>query len=193
LFAEVLVGYASSDVYLDRPGVIDWVRSKTGASSVAAATRGGYLFDVGGGLRAGPIAGVTYIHSKVDGYTEKGDPLLTYSVSAQTLGSITTSLGVRLLAPFKLGGTTVAPYLDIMLEHQFGDHTRTLTASLTQASVLPILTSVTDFDARTYGKIQGGATFDLGPAWSANINGGSTFDEDGARNYYVTGGLTFRF
>jgi phospholipase/lecithinase/hemolysin len=142
LFAEVLVGYASSDVYLDRPGVIDWVHSKTGASSVAAATRGGYLFDVGGGLRAGPIAGVTYIHSKVDGYTEKGDPLLTYSVSAQTLDSITTSLGVRLLAPFKLGGTTVAPYLDIMLEHQFGDHTRTLTASLTQASVLPILTSV---------------------------------------------------
>jgi outer membrane lipase/esterase len=191
-FVEALAAYASHDVHLDRPGVVDWVRSKTGATSVAGAARGGFLFDIGG-LRAGPIAGVTYVHSKVDGYTESGDPLLTYSVSGQTLDSITGNLGLRLMAPFRLGGTTVIPRLDILLEHQFGDHTRTLTTSLTQAALLPILTPVSDFDPRTYGKVEGGVTFDFGPGFSATINGGTTFAKDSAQDFHVTGGLTFRF
>jgi outer membrane autotransporter protein len=136
---------------------------------------------------------VTYVHSKVDGYTESGDPLLTYSVSAQTLDSIAGNLGLRFMAPFKLGGTVVVPHLDILLEHQFGDHTRTLTASLTQASLLPILTPITDFDPRTYGRVEGGVLFQFAPEWSANINGGTTFDKDSLRDFHVSGGLTFRF
>ena len=132
VFADVLVGIGSHDIGLARPGVIDAVRGETDAFTFALAARGGYLFEFGM-LRAGPIAGVTYIHSRVDGYTEKGDPLLTFDVSSQTLDTLTGNVGLRFLAPFKAGGGVVIPYLNILLEHQFGDDTRTLTASLTQA------------------------------------------------------------
>jgi outer membrane autotransporter protein len=191
-FAEALAAYASHDVDLSRPGIVDRVTSKTDAASIGAALRGGYLFDIGG-LRVGPIAGVTYVHSKVDGYAESGDPLLTYSVSAQTLESIGGNLGLRFMAPFKAGGTVIVPRLDVLLEHQFGDHTHTLTARLTQAPLLPILTPIADFDLRTYGRVEGGVTFQFAPEWSASINGGTTFDMDSARDFHVSGGLSFRF
>ena len=91
-FADALLGYGHHDVEMSRPGVIDIIRSDTDANVLAAVARAGYLYDFGT-LRAGPIAGLTYTHSKVDGYTEKGDPLLTYSVAAQTLETLTGSLG----------------------------------------------------------------------------------------------------
>ena len=91
-FADALLGYGHHDVEMSRPGVIDIIRSDTDANVLAAVARAGYLYDFGT-LRAGPIAGLTYTHSKVDGYTEKGDPLLTYSVAAQTLETLTGSFG----------------------------------------------------------------------------------------------------
>ena len=72
-FADALAAYGRHDLDLARPGVNDVIRGSTDASAVALAARGGYLFDFGR-LRAGPIAGLTYIHSKVDGYTETGRP-----------------------------------------------------------------------------------------------------------------------
>ena len=192
VFADVLVGIGSHDIGLVRPGVIDAVRGETDAFTFALAARGGYLFEFGK-LRAGPIAGLTYIHARVDGYTEKGDPLLTFDVSSQTLDTLTGNVGLRFLAPFRAGGGVVIPYLNILLEHQFGDDMRTLTASLTQAPLLPILSPVATFDARTYGRVEGGITFQLGPDLSATVSGASTFTRDDAYDFRVSTGLNFKF
>jgi outer membrane autotransporter protein len=191
-YAEALAAYASHDVGLNRAGILDSVHSSTDAASVAAAVRGGYLFDVGA-LRAGPIAGLTYLHTRVDGYEESGDPLLTFKVSSQTLDSVAFNLGLRFLAPFQAGGSTVVPYLNVMLEQQFGDPTRTLTASLSQASLLPILTPIANFEDSTYGKVEGGVTFQLGPALSATVNAATTFARGDDRDFYVNAGLNYRF
>jgi uncharacterized protein YhjY with autotransporter beta-barrel domain len=191
-FADLLAGIGSHNIGLVRPGVIDAVRGETDAFTFALAARGGYLFDFGK-LRAGPIAGLTYTHARVDGYTEKGDPLLTFDVSAQTLETLTGNVGLRFLAPFRAGGGVVIPYLNILLEHQFGDDTRTLTASLTQAPLLPILSPVATFDARTYGRIEGGITFQLGHDLSATVSGASTFARDDAHDFRVSTGLNFKF
>ena len=193
LFADALVAYGSHDIDLNRPGVIDTIRSSTDASSLALAARAGYLFDFGS-LRAGPVAGLTYIHSRVGGYTEKGDELLTFQVSSQTLESITGNLGIRFLAPFQTsGGSLVIPHLNILLEHQFGDHAQTLTTTLTQAPLLPIPTTLPAFDSRTYGRIEGGVTFQLGSDLSATVNAGSTFARDDGQDYRVSAGLNYRF
>jgi uncharacterized protein YhjY with autotransporter beta-barrel domain/phospholipase/lecithinase/hemolysin len=192
IFADVLVGLGSHDVSLARPGVIDAVRGETDAFTFALAARGGYLFDFGR-LRAGPIAGLTYMHTRVDGYTEKGDPLLTFDVSSQTLDTLTGQVGLRFLAPFRNGDNVVIPYLNVLLEHQFGDDTRTLTASLSQAPLLPILSPVATFDARTYGKVEGGITFQLDPGLGATISGSTTFARDDAHDFRVTTGLNFKF
>jgi hypothetical protein len=42
--------------------------------------------------------------------------------------------------------------LNVTVEHQFGDNTRT---ALTQAPLLLILSPVPNFDMRTYGKVEG--------------------------------------
>ena len=191
-FADALVAYGLHDLGLVRPGVIDPVRSDTDAAAVALAARAGYLFDLGQ-LRAGPIAGVTYVHSRVDGYTETGDPLLTFKVSEQTLDTLTGSVGLRFLAPFRTGGGLVIPYLNVTLEHQFGDDTRTMTASLTQAPLLPILSPVATFDTRTYGRVEGGITFQLGGNLSASIAGSSTFARDEGEDYRFSAGLNLKF
>jgi len=192
VFADVLVGLGSHDIGLVRPGVIDAVRSETDALTFAIAGRTGYLFDLGK-VRAGPIAGLTYIRARVDGYTEKGDPLLTFDVASQSLDSLTGHIGVRLLAPFRAGDGVVIPYLNVTLEHQFGDDARLLTASLTQAPLLPILSSISTFDARTYGKVEGGITLQLDPGLGATISGSSTFSRDEARDFSISAGLNFKF
>jgi uncharacterized protein YhjY with autotransporter beta-barrel domain/phospholipase/lecithinase/hemolysin len=192
VFADVLVGLGTHDIALSRPGIIDAIRSQTEATTFSVAARGGYLFDFGK-VRAGPIAGLTYIHTEVDGYTEKGDPLLTFNVSAQTLDTLTGQLGLRFLAPFKAGDSLVIPYLNVTLEHQFGDDSRILTASLTQASLLPILSPVATFDTRTYGRVEGGVTFQLTPGVSALLSGSSTFAREDAHDFRVSTGLNFKF
>jgi uncharacterized protein YhjY with autotransporter beta-barrel domain/phospholipase/lecithinase/hemolysin len=195
VFAEVLAAYGSHGIDLARPGVLpgDTIRGSTDANAFALAARTGYLFDFGS-LRAGPIAGLTYIHARVGGYTEKGDDLLTYNVSAQTLDALAGNIGIRFLAPFKTAsGNFVVPHLNILLEHQLGDDTRTLTASLTQAPLLPIPTTFPNFESRTYGRIEGGITFQIAPDASALISAGSTFARDEGEDYRVSAGLNVRF
>src|SRR5262245_25286142 len=190
-FADALFGYGHHDVEMSRPGVIDIIRNDTDANVWAAVARGGYLYDFGR-LRAGPIAGLTYMHSKVDGYTEKGDPLLTYSVAAQTLETFTGSFGVQLRAPFLVGPSPVSTFLNVTLEHEFGDATRTMTASLTQAPLVPILSPVPNFETRTYGKVEGGLAFELGPTLSATVNAASTFARED-NDHRISVGLNYRF
>ena len=192
-FFDLLAAYGGHDLDLARPGVTDPVLGSTGASAFALAARAGYLFDFGG-VRVGPIAGLTYLHSRVDGYTETGDKDLTLTVSALTLDSLTGSVGIRFLAPFRTGGKVVVPYLNVTLEHRFGDLDAALTASLTSTPALPpILSSFAAFDARDFGKIEGGLTLELGPELSANISGASTFARDEGYDFRISAGLNYRF
>lgn len=191
-FVDALAAYGRHDLDLARPVASDVIRGSTDASAVALAARGGYLFDFGR-LRAGPIAGLTYIHSKVDGYTEKGDPQSTLNVSALTVDALTGSVGVRFLAPFQSGGRFFVPFLNVTLEHNFGDSSQALSASLTQAPLAPVLTPVPSFDTRTYGKIDGGLTVQMGPQLGATISASSTFARDDANDYRISAGLNYRF
>jgi uncharacterized protein YhjY with autotransporter beta-barrel domain len=58
---------------------------------------------------------------------------------------------------------------------------------------LPIMTSVSNFDTRTYGRIEGGISFELGPQLGAVINAASTFGRDEGEDYRVSAGLSYRF
>jgi outer membrane autotransporter protein len=163
------------------------MRGSTDAGVYALAARGGYLFSFGQ-VRAGPIAGLSYLGGTVDGYTETG--ALATTVGEQTVESITGSAGVRLLAPFQAGGNLFVPYLNVTWEHQFGDSTQSLAVSFAGVST-PV--SVPAFDTRDFGRIEGGITVELAPEASINLSGASTFARDAANDFRVSAGVNYRF
>jgi outer membrane lipase/esterase len=193
-FADALVAYGAIDLDLTRPGASETVRGNTTGGALAAAARTGYLFDFGK-LRAGPIAGLTYVHARIDGYTETGNDPSAMVVGAQTVDSITGSAGLRFLAPFQAGGTLLVPYLNVTLEHHFGDDKAQLSTSLSGApsGTPPLSVSFPTFGARDYGKVEGGLTIELAPEASVSLSGASTFARDDGQDYRFSAGLSYRF
>ena len=192
-FIDALAAYGAIDLDLARPGTSETVRGSTSGGAWAAAARGGYLFDFGK-VRAGPIAGLTYVHARIDGYTETGSDPSAMVVGGQTVDSLTGSAGLRFLAPFQTGGTLFVPYLNVTLEHHFGNDTAELTTGLVgSGGTQPPTVSFPTFGARDYGKIEGGLTIELAPEASVSVSGASTFARDDGHDYRVSAGLNYRF
>jgi uncharacterized protein YhjY with autotransporter beta-barrel domain len=193
-FVDALAAYGVIDLDLARPGDAPdaTVRGNTNGSAVAVAARSGYLFDFGK-VRAGPIAGLTWVHARIDGYTETGGPT-AMDVGSQTVDSLTGSAGLRFLAPFQAGGTLFVPYVNVTLEHHFGNDTAELTTSLAgSGGTQPLAVSFPTFGARDYGKVEGGLTVELAPEASVSLSGASTFARDDGHDYRVSAGLNYRF
>jgi uncharacterized protein YhjY with autotransporter beta-barrel domain len=192
-FTDVVLLYGRSDLKIDRPGVIDIVRGDTSANTFAAGAKAAYLFDITKSLQVGPLAALTYVRSQVNGYTETGDPLLTFTVGDQTLASLIGSLGVQFRFPFMINAQLISPYLNVTAEHDFLNGARTLLAAETQAALLPILTPVAGLGQRTYGKAQGGVSAPLTDKLSVIFNVASTFARGNNNDFGGNAGLKYRF
>jgi outer membrane autotransporter protein len=190
-FVDALASVGRFDLDTARPGVSSLARGSTGGDVLALAARGGYLFDLGT-LRAGPIAGLSFTRTRIGAYTETGDQSALH-VDSQSVDSVIGGVGIRLLAPFVSEGKVVIPYLNVLLEHQLGGDAHAISVSLAQAGTDPIVVAAPNFDTRTYGKVEGGVTFQLGSNLSATISGASTFARDEGSDYRVTTGLSVRF
>jgi outer membrane lipase/esterase len=191
-FVDGLLSYGRYDLDTTRPGLSSLVHGNTGGDVFALAVRGGYLFDLGG-VRAGPIAGLSFARTRVDGYTETGDQQVAMHIASQSVDAVIGNVGVRFLAPFLADGKVVIPYLNITLEQQLGGDAHAINVSLAQAGTEPILVSAPNFETRTYGKIEGGVTLHLGPNFSATVSGASTFARDEGNDYRLSTGLTYKF
>jgi uncharacterized protein YhjY with autotransporter beta-barrel domain len=191
-FADALAAYGTVTLDMTRPGAVDTVRGSTDATALGLAARAGYLFDLGK-LRVGPIAGISFVSAKVDGFTEAGQDPTAIKVAEQSIDSLAGSVGIRFLAPFQMGGTLLVPYLNVTLEHQFGDAKGSITTSLTQAPGSPVSLAFPVFGARDYGKIEGGLTVELAPEASLSLSGASTFARDDGHDYRLSLGLNWRF
>jgi uncharacterized protein YhjY with autotransporter beta-barrel domain len=183
-FADGLMSYGRFDLDTVRPG-------QNPGSPVLGSTGGdGYLLDLGG-VRAGPIAGLSFSRTRVSGFTEIGDQAL--QVGSQAVDSVVGSAGVRFLAPFVAEGNVVIPYLNVTLEHQFGEAAHSVSVSLAAAGDSPILVAAPNFETRTYGKVEGGVTLHLSPDLSASISGATTFARGEGNDHRLTTGLTYKF
>jgi outer membrane lipase/esterase len=191
-FIDALVGYGRHDLDMARPDSGQLLRSSPDGNVLAAAVRGAYLFDLGG-VRVGPIAGLTFVRSHLEGYTEAGTSQLALAVASQTVDTATASAGVRILAPFVAGGKAVVPYLNVTLEHEVGERARTLSASFAVQPQQPVFSAVPNFHAPTYGKIEGGVTLQLDDSLSATVGAASTFAREEGFDYRITAGLSYKF
>jgi len=188
-FADGLLGYGSHDIDLTRQGIISPVTGSTDADTLSAALRGGYLFDIGG-IKAGPMLGLRHTRTRVDAYSESGDPGLAIQVDRQRLSSTTSDVGAEIHASLS---PTIEAYAGIAWRHEFGDEYRTLTTRLAQAPLLPIGTSISNFSGRDYGVVSGGLSFDLTANVSATLAGSATFARDNGNSFQIDAGLGFSF
>jgi outer membrane lipase/esterase len=191
-FIDALAGYGLHNLDMERQDSGKQLRSSPEADVFAAAIRGAYLFDLGG-VRVGPLGGLTFVHSHIGGFTESGDPQLALTVASQTVDAATASAGVRFLAPFVANGKVVIPYLNVTLEHELGGRTRTLSANFALQPQQPVLSSVPNFHTPTYGKIEGGVTLQLNDSLSATLGAASTFAREDGYDYRVSAGLSYKF
>lgn len=191
-FADVLAQYGRGEYRLDRPGVVDTIRGKTHADSYGAALRAGWLFD-GTSFRFGPLAGLAWRKSNVAAYTETGDPLLTFDVAKQSIDALTGSAGLQLRFPGIFGTDTASPYINLTLEHEFKEGSRTLLVTETQSPLLPIYTPIEGGGHETYGKLQAGASAALGEDLNLILAAASTFGRAGSYDIAGNIGLAWRF
>lgn len=189
-FGDALLGYGRHNLDLDRRGVLELVSGSTEADTFGIALRGGYLFDLGR-FRAGPIVSLRYTRAEVDGYGERGDALLAYRVDDQDMTSKIGEAGFQLRTPFAVAGRSVEGYLNLTWQHEFGDMSRSLTTTLEQAPLLPIRTTVEDYESRDSAVISGGVSFAISNSVSVAMSASSEFGNSDSRQLGMS--LDYRF
>ena len=134
VYANGLLTYSSND-YTSRRRIAflgyDYTaKGDTSGHQTGLAFDGGYDFKVSDGLTVGPFAGLQYVHLSVDGFKEKGAPLLALDVDSQTMTSLLGRVGGRLNFTAPMGGTnTFSADLHAALQHEFKNNSRDIRAT----------------------------------------------------------------
>ena len=172
LFGQAYLGYGHDRNHIDRAGVVDNMSATASGNHSSAGAKGGYLMSVLG-MEAGPVVALDYARAKVDGYTESGDPALTLNVGGQSLKAFTGQAGIEVRG--EISG--LHPFVDLTAEHEFsGDH-RLITFAQTSAPII-VNTWSTSRDKETYGRLAGGASANVGGAFSIDVYGTTTLGRD---------------
>lgn len=190
-FADALVAYGFHDFETTRPGIVDIIRGETDGNTVTAAAKAGFLFHAEQ-IAIGPIADLTYVWSRIDGYTEAGDSLLTMIVDRQTIESLTGSAGVQLRFPRAMGRSLYSPFINATVEHDFIGSGRTITTTQVTTPLSPVLTPLADRD-RTYAKVAGGLAVNVAGNADFMLSGFSTFERGDRNDFGVSAGLRAGF
>ncbi|MBC9883165.1 autotransporter domain-containing protein [Bradyrhizobium sp. INPA01-394B] len=191
-FVDAVATYGHNRYRLERTGILDPVRANPSGDTFTIGAKGGYLFDLGA-VRLGPIAGLNYAKSRIEGYTETGDPLLTFMVNQPDLASLIGSVGFQLRAPFYINATKVNPFLNLTAEHDFIGGGRTILSIETQAPLLPIYSALPSLSGGTYGQVAGGLSAQISDRLSGELHAVSTFARAGGNDYGVGGSLKVSF
>jgi len=127
-WASVIATYGALDYDVNRIVPIGITlqnnNGKTSGSNISVAFQGGYDF-VYGALTHGPVAGLTWQHVNIGGFTETGS-FTSLGFDDQTRDSLISGLGYK--ATYDLG--RFRPYAQAVWNHEFAAD-RTVRASLT--------------------------------------------------------------
>ncbi|MBH5398651.1 autotransporter domain-containing protein [Bradyrhizobium sp. CNPSo 4010] len=191
LFVHAVAAYGWNRFDVSRTGFGAPITPRTDGNTSVAAIKAGYLFDVGLG-RLGPIGGFTYSHTRVDGYSETGDPFLTQMVAGQSLQSAVVSGGIRFQPRIAAFGARADSFVDVTVEKDLRDATRVLQTTFTLAPGVPIFTPVRPFND-TYVRIAGGIGYDVSPNARLTVSAEGLVASRGANSVGVNAGLRFGF
>lgn len=125
------VGYGFDSYNSRRTVVIPGAnRNITGASSGNQFNIGletGWVF-LEGGLVIQPSLGLRYASSRVNGYTEAGDPTVATTIDSYNTNSTIANLGIDLAYPIATGNRYIMPFVGVGLNHRLGYSAPVVTA-----------------------------------------------------------------
>jgi outer membrane lipase/esterase len=192
-FVQALAAIGYQDYRNTRPGIGDTITSSPDGSTFVIGGKTGYLFDIGP-TQLGPIGGLTYAHAQVNGYTESGNPALTFNVGRQTEDALIGSVGMQLRAPFVVYGRVINPYLNLTAEDDFIGDGRLIQFNATSTPVIVNNLNIPNSASRdVYGRVTAGV---VAPVWnnvSFTANVSRSFARQGGDDFYGSGGLKVSF
>ncbi len=188
LFVQGQASYGWHKLDFRREGVLTPVSAEADAKSITAAARAGYL--IGGDTRIGPVIGIAYARTKLDGYTETGDAALALTVGKQKATAITASLGLEARHSFASG---ISPYLRATAEKDLKGDGRTVRYAATTAPGVVNGFVIPDDIKRVYGAIAGGASVAITSGIALDLNLATTFSHKTGNDTQAQAALRIAF
>jgi outer membrane lipase/esterase len=176
-FVQGYAGYGKVDYRFRRTAVVDDLHGKTDGTNVLAGGKAGFLLDAGA-LRVGPVAAIQYARTKIDGYTETGDPVLTLNVGDQSVKALLGSAGLELRGTLDTGGLAIRPYASIMAEKDLEGDGRSIRYAGTASPTIVNTFNLQDRSKQVYGRVTAGASLALGGAVSLQVQATASFNRD---------------
>ncbi len=191
LSADIGVTGTKGSFDLLRTGVMDDLSANPDADAFGAFAQVKYLFSTkGSNIKFGPIGSVSYTRLNVDGYTERGDSLITISTEDQSIDQLTANFGVTLL-----GKDVLSKGLDFQLQvtgeyQRTGDHD--LGYYQTNAPTRR-LSKLIDGDSELYGRVTGSLNYSYAEGQALFVTGTTTFGRDEGEQSGVSAGVKINY
>lgn len=191
-FVQAYAGYGWDKNEIERAGVVDGMEADPKGRHALAGAKAGYLMPMGS-VRVGPVVALDFARSKVDGYTESGDPALTLNVSSLKYSSLRGSAGLEARGDFGGGGIQLRPYVAATVEKDFTGDSRTVRFSQTASPTIVNSFAFENAGKRAYGRIAGGFSAAIFNSVSLDVAGSATVGKDQGEETSAQVGLRFGF
>jgi outer membrane autotransporter protein len=190
-YIDAVIGLAGKGQELDRRvvaggAILGNAEGDTIGFEFQGSLSGGYDFAFDN-ITIGPRAGIHYLRTELNGFTETGNPL-ALSYEDQVEDSLTTTVGLQASVAISTGFGIVVPQANAEYVHEFLNDRRTIDA--VAAGGVPV-SFVTDPPDRNYFNVGGGVVFVLpdgiAPFLSYSAQVANRFEE----LHTVTAGVRF--
>jgi outer membrane lipase/esterase len=170
-------------------------KGDTDAHQIGTSVNLGYDFQFGG-LGVGPLAGVDFRQTWIDGYRESGVPGFPLDYDDQDILSLVTSLGGQAAYAISTGIGVIAPHVRITWEHEFENDARNIDARLflnNVAGLSDVLISRTDRPDRDYARLGAGVSAQFQGGISAFVDYDTVLDLANVEHHRFTAGGRIEF
>ena len=191
-FGQGYVGYGHDNHDITRRGVVTPMEASPSGNHWVAGAKAGYLAPLGS-VRIGPVIALDYAKSKVDGYTETGDPALTLNVSSVSAKSFEGSIGAELRGNLTAEGAAVRPFGSAVLVKDFAGDGRTIHFAQTTAPTIVNSWQLEDRSRHVYGRLTGGLSANLFAGVNLDALVSATVDRDGGNDTSANIGVRVGF
>jgi outer membrane autotransporter protein len=195
LFLELTGSYAWDDFETKRNILVGTVarraKGHTGGESWGLDLSSYYeLGD--GAVSFGPVIGVSYLETRIDGYREGGAGSAGLRVSGQKTNSLQTRLGAEFSYGIETGLGRLAPSLQADWIHEFEDDLRRIDATFVDFPRAPFEVR-SDGPDRDYFQVGAGVVANLNCGLDAYLRYETMLGLDDWKTHQITGGFTWTF